>query len=194
MPGFRAGKNEHKMGLHGSITSELIFEDCRVPADNILGKEGEGFKQSLQVLDGGRISIGAMAVGLGQAALEAAIAYSKERVQFGRPIAEFEAIQWMIADSTTEIEAARLMVYRAAYLKDRGKPFTKEAAMAKLFTSEAAERSCFRAIQIHGGYGYSREYPVERYYRDNRLTQIGEGTSEIQRLVIARQLLGSLKG
>lgn len=188
-PGFTAGKNEPKMGLKGSITSQLFFENCRVPAENILGDPAEGFVQFMKTLDGGRISIGAMALGLGRAALEAAIAYAKERHAFGQSIANFQAIQWMIADSSTELEAARLLLYQAAALKDAGKRYTKEAAMAKLFASEAAERACFRAIQIHGGYGYSREYPVERYYRDNRLTEIGEGTSEIQRLVIARQVL-----
>jgi len=188
-PGFAAGKNEPKMGLKGSITSQLFFENCRVPAENVLGDPAEGFVQFMKTLDGGRISIGAMALGLGRAALEAAIAYAKERHAFGQSIANFQAIQWMIADSSTELEAARLLLYQAAALKDAGKRYTKEAAMAKLFASEAAERACFRAIQIHGGYGYSREYPVERYYRDNRLTEIGEGTSEIQRLVIARQVL-----
>ncbi len=188
-PGFRPGRDEDKMGLKGSVTSQLFFEDCRVPKQNLLGKPGEGYKQFLITLDGGRISIGAMALGLAQGALEAAVKYSKERVQFGQPIARFQAIQWMIADMATEIEAARLMVYRAAQLKDKGVRFTKEAAMAKLFASEAAERACFKAIQIHGGYGYVKEYDVERIYRDNRLTTIGEGTSEIQRLVIARQVL-----
>jgi alkylation response protein AidB-like acyl-CoA dehydrogenase len=188
-PGFRPGRDEDKMGLRGSVTSQLFFEDCRVPKDNLLGKPGEGFKQFLITLDGGRISIGAMALGLAQGAMEAAVKYSKQRVQFGQPIANFQAIQWMLADMATEIDAARLLVYRAAQLKDKGVRFTKEAAMAKLFASEAAERACFKAIQIHGGYGYTREYDVERIYRDNRLTTIGEGTSEIQRLVIARQVL-----
>jgi len=190
-PGFTVGKIEDKMGLRACLTSQLFFEDCRIPKENLLGVEGEGFRQILQVLDGGRISIGAMALGLGQAALEAAIGYAKERHQFGRPIANFQAVQWMIADSATELEAARLLLYKAACREDEGKRFTQEGAMAKLFASEAAERACFNAIQIHGGYGYTKDYPVERYYRDNRLTQIGEGTSEIQRLVIARQLLGS---
>jgi len=189
-PGFRPGRDEEKMGLKGSLTSQLFFEDCRVPKENLLGQPGEGYKQFLITLDGGRISIGAMAVGLAQGALDASIKYSKERVQFGQPIARFQAIQWMIADMATEIEAARWMVYRAAWLKDKGVRFTKEAAMAKLYASEAAERACFKAIQIHGGYGYMKEYNVERIYRDNRLTTIGEGTSEIQRLVIARQVLG----
>jgi butyryl-CoA dehydrogenase len=191
-PGFVPGKNEPKMGLKGSVTSALSLENCRVPAESLLGKEGEGFKQMLITLDGGRISIGAMALGLAQAALDEAVGYAKERVQFGQPIAKFQAIQWMIADMATEIDAARLMVYRAAAMKDAGVPFTKEAAMAKLFASEVAERAAFKAVQIHGGYGYSREYPVERIYRDQRLCSIGEGTSEIQRLVIARQILGSL--
>jgi butyryl-CoA dehydrogenase len=190
-PGFRVGREEDKMGLRGSVTSELIFENCRVPKENLLGKEGEGYKQFLITLDGGRIGIGAMAVGLGMAALEAAAKYAKERVQFGQPIAEFQAIQWMIADMATELEAARLLVLRAAWLKDQGQRFTKEAAMAKLFASEAAVRACYKAIQIHGGYGYTKDYPVERFYRDARLTTIGEGTSEIQRLVIARHILES---
>jgi butyryl-CoA dehydrogenase len=191
-PGFISGKNEPKMGLKGSVTSALSLENCRVPAETLLGKEGEGFRQMLVTLDGGRISIGAMALGLAQAAFDEAVGYAKERVQFGQPIAKFQAIQWMIADMATEIDAARLMVYRAAAKKDAGVPFTKEAAMAKLYASEVAERAAFKALQIHGGYGYSREYPVERIYRDQRLCSIGEGTSEIQRLVIARQILGSL--
>jgi len=191
-PGFRPGRDEQKMGLRGSVTSQLFFEDCRVPKDHLLGQLGEGFKQFLITLDGGRISIGAMALGLAQGAFDAAVKYAKERQQFGQPIARFQAIQWMIADMATEIDAARLLVYRAAQLKDQGVRYTKEAAMAKLFASEAAERACFKAIQIHGGYGYIEEYDVERIYRDNRLTTIGEGTSEIQRLVIARQVLGKV--
>ncbi|MGQ9457198.1 MAG: acyl-CoA dehydrogenase [Anaerolineae bacterium] len=191
-PGFRPGRDEVKMGLRGSVTSELFFEDCRIPADHILGEPGQGFKQFLTTLDEGRISIGAMALGLAQAAFEASVRYSKERVQFGQPIAKFQAIQWMLADTATELDAARLLVYRAAWLKDQGREFVKEAAMAKLFASEVAERACYRAIQIHGGYGYMREYGVERLYRDQRLCAIGEGTSEIQRLVIARQVLGRL--
>jgi alkylation response protein AidB-like acyl-CoA dehydrogenase len=189
-PGFRPGRDEDKMGLCGSITSELFFEDCRIPKENLLGNEGDGFKQFLITLDAGRIGIGAMALGLAQAAFEAALKYSQEREQFGQPICNFQAIQWMLADMATEIDAARLMVYRAAWLKDQGVRFTKEAAMAKLYASEVAERVCFNAIQIHGGYGYTREYDVERFYRDQRLCTIGEGTSEIQRLVIARVLLG----
>ena len=192
MEGFIPGKNEPKMGLKGSVTSALTLEDCRVPAKNLLGAEGEGFKQMLITLDAGRISIGAMALGLGQAALDEATRYAKERVQFGQPIATFQAIQWMIADMATELDAARLMVYRAAARKDAGLRFTKEAAMAKLYASQVAEQAAYKAVQIHGGYGYSREYPVERIYRDQRLCAIGEGTSEIQRLVIARQVLGKL--
>ena len=191
-PGFIPGKNEPKMGLKGSVTSALSLENCRVPAENLLGKEGEGFKQMLITLDGGRISIGAMALGLAQAACDEAIRYAKERVQFGQPIARFQAIQWMIADMATEIDAARLMVYRAAAMKDAGVRYTKEAAMAKLYASEVAERAAFKTVQIHGGYGYSREYPVERIYRDQRLCSIGEGTSEIQTLAIARQILGRI--
>jgi len=189
-PGFTPGREEEKMGLRGSLTSQLFLENCRVPAANLLGNEGDGFKYALATLDSGRIGIGAMSVGLAQAALEASLRYAKERVQFGQPIANFQAIQWMLADMGTQIEAARLLVYRAAALKDKGQRFTKEAAMAKLFASEMAERACHKAIQIHGGYGYVREYAVERFYRDVRLCEIGEGTSEVQRLVIARQLLG----
>ncbi len=189
-PGFSVGKREDKFGLRACPTSQLFYEDCRIPKENLLGEEGRGFQQILEVLDGGRISIGAMALGLGQAALEASIEYAKERHQFGRPIADFQAIQWMIADAATRMDAARLLVRKAAYLEDQGKRFTKEAAMGKLFASEAAELACYNAMQIYAGYGYTKDYPVERYYRDNRLTQIGEGTSEIQRLVIARQVLG----
>jgi len=193
--GFRPGRDEEKMGLKGSVTSELFFEDCRIPKENLLGEEGEGFKQFLIILDGGRVAIGAMALGLAQGAFEKAVAYSKEREQFGQPIANFQAIQWMIADMATEIDAARLLIYRAAWLKDegvstsKGVRFTREAAIAKLYASETAERVCRKAIQIHGGYGYMKEYDVERMYRDQRLCTIGEGTSEIQRLVIARQVL-----
>ena len=191
-PGFEPGKDEPKMGLKGSVTSQLYLRDCLVPDDALLGEMGKGLKQMLIILDGGRISIAAMALGLGRAALEAAVAYSKERYSFGKPIAEFQAIQWKLADCATQLEAARLVILHAAALKDQGKRFSQEAAMAKLFASEAAEKACFESIQIHGGMGYSREFPVERYYRDNRLTEIGEGTSEIQRLVIARQILAEL--
>ncbi|HEX8684137.1 MAG TPA: acyl-CoA dehydrogenase [Ardenticatenaceae bacterium] len=188
-PGYTIGRNEPKMGLKGSVTSSLFFENVRVPDSRRVGPVGQGFVQFMKTLDGGRISIGAMALGLGRAALEKSVAYAKEREAFGRPIADFQAIQHKFADMAMELEAARLMLYQAATLKDQGKPFSKEAAMAKLFASEAAERATFQAIQIHGGMGYSREYPVERYYRDNRLTEIGEGTSEIMRLVIAREVL-----
>ncbi len=187
--GFIPGKDEPKMGLKGSITSQLFFEDCRIPAENVLGEIGRGFKQMLIVLDGGRISIGAMALGLGVAALDAAVGYAKERHAFGQAIANYQAIQWKLADSATLLEASRLLILQAAWRKDNKLPFSQEAAMAKLFASEAAEKACFEAIQVYGGYGYSREYPVERYYRDNRLTEIGEGTSEILRMVIARNVL-----
>ncbi len=180
---------EKKMGLKGSPTHAVFYRDVRLPKEYLLGKMGDGLRQTLQVLDGGRIGIAALSVGLAQAALEEALQYAKERKAFGVPIAEQQAIQWMLADAATEIHAARMMVYYAAWLKDHGRRYTKEAAMAKLFASEMAERVCRNAIQIHGGYGYSREYPVERIYRDARLMTIGEGTSEIQRLVIARQLL-----
>ena len=189
-PGFSIGRMEEKMGLHASRTGELLFEDCRIPADQLLGTEGEGDKLFLRTLDGGRIGIGAMALGLSQAAFEAASAYSKQREQFGRPIAAFQGVAFMIADMATEIDAARLLVYRAAWLKDQGKPYSTEAAMAKLFASEVASRVTNAAIQVHGGYGYITEYKVERYLRDAKLTEIGEGTSQIQRLVIARNLLG----
>lgn len=189
-PGFHQGRDEKKMGLKGSVTSELFFEDCRIPAENLLGDQNEGFKQFLVTLDAGRVAIAAMATGLAQGAFEKAVAYARERVQFGQAIARFQAIQWMIAEMATEIEAARLLVYRAAWLKEQGAQFTKEASMAKLFATETSERVCRKAIQIHGGYGYVREYEVERMYRDQRLCAIGEGTNEIQRLVIARHVLG----
>jgi alkylation response protein AidB-like acyl-CoA dehydrogenase len=189
-PGFTMGRDEKKMGLKGSVTSELFFENCRVPAENLLGKENEGFKQFMTTLDAGRVAISAMAVGLAQGAFDKAVAYAQEREQFGKPIAKFQAIQWMIAEMATEIEAARLLVNRAAWLRENGRRFTKEAAMAKLFCTEVSERVCHKAIQIHGGYGYVREYEVERMYRDQRLCSIGEGTNQIQRLVIARQVLG----
>jgi alkylation response protein AidB-like acyl-CoA dehydrogenase len=188
-PGLRIGPPEKKMGLHGSPTHAVTYENVHVPLDNLVGEEGRGLQQALATLDGGRISIGALAVGLAQAAFEYARDYARERHAFGQRIADFEAIQWMLADAATEIEAARTLVYRAAWLKDQGRPYTKEAAMAKLFATEMAERVCRNAIQIFGGYGYSREYPVERIYRDARLMTIGEGTSEIQRLVIARHVL-----
>ncbi len=188
-PGFDIGKVEHKLGIRASNTAELAFQDCRVPAANLLGGEGAGFKVGLGTLDGGRIGIAAQAVGIGRAALEAAIAYAKEREQFGKPIATFQAIQWMIADSATELDAARLLYLRASQVKDSGGRFSSEAAMAKLFASEAASRAADRAIQIHGGYGYSTEYAPERHYRDARITRIYEGTSEVMRMVIAGGLL-----
>jgi butyryl-CoA dehydrogenase len=187
--GLTIHSKEKKMGVRGLPTHALTCEDVHVPAENLLGEEGRGFQQAMMTLDGGRIGIGALSLGLAQAALEEAVRYAKERSTFGKLIAEHQAIQWMIANMATEIEAARTLVYRAAWLKDQGRPFTKEAAMAKLFASEAAERSAFKAIQIHGGYGYSSEYPVERIYRDQRLMTIGEGTSEVQRLVISRRVL-----
>jgi alkylation response protein AidB-like acyl-CoA dehydrogenase len=189
-PGFSIGRMEEKMGLHASNTGELIFEDCRVPAENILGAEGEGDKLFLKTLDGGRIGIASMALGLAQAAYEAASAYAKERRQFDRPIGSFQGVAFKIADMAMNIDAARLMTYRAAWLKDCGKPYTTEAAMAKLHASEVARDVTNDAIQVHGGYGYITEYKVERYLRDAKLTEIGEGTSEIQRMVIARNLLG----
>jgi butyryl-CoA dehydrogenase len=188
-PGLTIAPPEKKMGLMGSPTHAVTYENVSVPLDNLLGEEGRGLAQTLQILDGGRISIGALSVGLAQAAFEDAIQYAKERVAFGKPIADQQAIQWMLADAATEIQSARLMVYHAAWRKGEGKPYTKEASMAKLFATEMAERVCRNAIQIHGGYGYSREFSVERIYRDARLMTIGEGTSEIQRLVIARIIL-----
>jgi alkylation response protein AidB-like acyl-CoA dehydrogenase len=188
-PGLTLHAPEKKMGLKASPTQMLTFDQVHVPADHLLGEEGRGLQQTLQTLDNGRISIGALSVGLAQGAFEEAVRYAKQREAFGQKIADFQAIQWMIADAALEIDAARLLVYRAAWLKDHGKPFTKEAAMAKLIASEVAEKTCFNAIQIHGSYGYSAEFPVERMYRDQRLMSIGEGTSQIQRLVIARRVL-----
>jgi alkylation response protein AidB-like acyl-CoA dehydrogenase len=195
-PGFRAGKKENKLGTRASDTSEMIFGDCRVPADNLLGKEGEAFSNILQVLDGGRISIAAMALGMAQGAFDAAVRYAKERKQFAQPIANFEAIQFKLADMATEIAAARLLVYRAAWLADQSIAaggsirFTQESSMAKLFASEVGVRVANEAVQIFGGYGFTKDYPVEKFYRDAKLCTIGEGTSEIQRLVIARRVLG----
>ncbi len=189
-PGFRIGKNEEKMGQRGSCTNEIYLEDCPIPRNALLGREGDGFKIAMMALDGGRIGIGSMAVGIGWAAIDYASEYARNRVQFGRPIASFQAIQWMLADSFTEIEAARLMVLRAAYLKEQGRHFTREASMAKLLATETANRVCYKALQILGGYGYVKEYPLERYTRDCRVTTLYEGTSEIQRLVIAREILG----
>src|SRR5580765_396973 len=189
-PGMRAGKKENKLGMRASDTSEVVFEDCRVPAGHLLGDEGQGFINTLQVLDAGRIGIAALSVGLAQGAYEAARQYAKERRQFGQPIASFQAIQWKLADNATRIEAARLLTYRAAYLKDRGVRTTRESSMAKLFASEIAVKAADDCVQIHGGYGFVKDYPAEKFFRDVKLLTIGEGTSEIQRLVIARQLLG----
>jgi butyryl-CoA dehydrogenase len=183
------GKVERKMGLLASSTCEVLLEDCRVPRENLLGARGEGFKVALSTLDGGRIGIAAQAVGIARAALEESVAYAKERRQFGRPIAEFQAIQWKIADMATRIEAARLLALRAAWLRDQGKRCTVEASMAKLFASETAMFAAHQGVQIFGGYGYIKDYPVERYFRDAKITEIYEGTSEIQRMVIARNLL-----
>jgi len=187
-PGFKVGQLEDKLGLRGSRTAELIFEDCHVPKENILGEKDKGFYGVMDTLDCGRTAVGAMSVGIARGALEDSIAYAKQREQFGRPIGKFQAIQWMIADMATEIDAARLLVYRAAYLEDNNMSFSKEAAIAKLFASEIAMRATRNAIQIHGGYGYMRDRPLERYFRDIKLCQIGEGTSEIQRIVIAKRL------
>ncbi len=195
-PGFRPGKKENKLGLRASDTSEVVFTDCRVPAENLLGREGEGFVNCLQILDGGRISIASLGLGMAQGAYESALRYAKERKQFGKPIAEFQAIQFKLADMATQIEAARLLTYRAAWLADRaaatanGARITREASMAKLYAGEVAVRVANEAVQIHGGYGFIKDYPAEKFYRDVKLCTIGEGTSEIQRLVIARQLLG----
>ncbi|WHZ56570.1 acyl-CoA dehydrogenase family protein [Metabacillus hrfriensis] len=187
-PGFKVIDNYEKMGLNSSNTTELILEDVVVPAENLLGKKGNGFRQFLMTLDGGRIGIGAMAVGIAQAAFEKALAYSKERKQFGKTLSEFQAIQFKLADMAMKIDLARTMVYKAAWLKDQGKPFTKEASFCKLFASEMCTEVTNQAIQIHGGYGYMKEYHVERYLRDAKLLEIGEGTSEVQRMVIARQI------
>jgi alkylation response protein AidB-like acyl-CoA dehydrogenase len=187
--GFRAGKKENKLGLRASDTAELIFEDCLVPAENLLGKEGDGFIDAMQVLDGGRISIAALSLGMAEGAYDSALKYSKQRKQFGKAISEFQAIQWKLADMATEIEAARLLTLRAASMKDAGLKTTLESSMAKLYASEVAVRCANEGVQIHGGYGFIKDYPAEKYYRDVKLCTIGEGTSEIQRLVIARQLL-----
>ncbi len=190
-PGFRPGKKENKLGMRASDTSEVIFSDCHVAAENLLGPEGEGFISSLKILDGGRISIAALALGMAQGALDAATKYAKQRKQFGKAISEFQAIQFKLADMATEVEAARLLVYQAAWLADQKKArFTRESSMAKLFASEVAVRVANECVQIHGGYGFIKDYPAEKYYRDVKLCTIGEGTSEIQKLVIARQLLG----
>jgi alkylation response protein AidB-like acyl-CoA dehydrogenase len=187
--GFRSGKKENKLGLRASDTSELIFEDCELPAENLLGQEGHGFVDAMKVLDGGRISIAALALGIAQGAYEAALKYSKERKQFGQPISQFQAIAFKLADLATEIDAARLLTYRAAAMKDAGMKTTLESSMAKLYASEVAVKCANEGVQIHGGYGFIKDYPAEKFYRDVKLCTIGEGTSEIQRLVIARQIL-----
>jgi len=187
--GFRPGKKENKLGLRASDTAEMIFEDCAIPAENLLGKEGDGFIDAMRVLDGGRISIAALSLGMAQGAYEAALKYAKERRQFGKAIGEFQAIQWKLADMATEIDAARLLTMRAASMKDAGMKTTLESSMAKLYASEVAVKCANEGVQIHGGYGFIKDYPAEKYYRDVKLCTIGEGTSEIQRLVIARQLL-----
>jgi len=187
-PGFKVGQLEDKLGLRGSGTAELIIEDCRVPKESLLGEEDMGFIGAMNILDRGRTAIGAMAVGIARGAFEDSVEYAQQRQQFGRPIGKFQAIQWKIADMATEIDAARLLVYRAAFMEDQNVRFTKEAAMAKLFASEMAMRATRNAIQVYGGYGFTRDYPLERYFRDIKLCEIGEGTSEVQRMVIARQL------
>ncbi len=187
--GFRAGKKENKLGLRASDTSELVFEDCEIPAENLVGAEGEGFVDAMRVLDGGRISIAALSLGIGRGALDAALKYVKERRQFGKAIAEFQGIQWKLADMATELDAARLLTQRAAVLKDAGRKVTRESSMAKLFASEVAVHICNEAVQLFGGYGFIKDYPVEKFYRDVKLCTIGEGTSEIQRMVIAREIL-----
>jgi len=189
MQGFSAGKKENKLGMRACETSQLIFENCKVPTENLIGKEGEGFIQSMQILEGGRISIAALSIGLAQGCLIESLKYSQERKQFGKPLAAFQATQFKLADMKTNIDAARLLTFRAAYLKDNGKKNNREAAIAKLFASEIAEKASSEAVQIHGGYGFVKDYPVEKFYRDVKLCTIGEGTSEIQRIVIARDLL-----
>lgn len=191
MNGFTVGKKENKLGMRCSDTATLLFENVRVPEENVIGNAGDGFKQALKVLDGGRIGIAALSLGIAQAALEASVKYAKERQQFGKPIAEFQAIQWKLADMATEINAARLLTWRAAWLKMQGKPITLAASQAKYFASEAAVRATNEAVQIHGGYGFIKDFPVEKFYRDVKLMTIGEGTSEVQKMVIARNVLSS---
>ena len=188
-PGFTVGKHENKLGIRASSTVELVFEDCFVPEENRLGNEGDGFKIALSAIDASRVTVGAQALGIAQGAFDKALTYAKERQQFGQPIANFQAIQWMLADMATQIDAARLLTYRAAYLQDKGQPFVKEASMAKVFAAEASSFVTNKAIQIYGGYGYVKEYPLERYLRDAKITEIYEGTSEMQRMTIARQLI-----
>ncbi len=189
MPGFQAGKKEDKLGIRAADTSELVFEDVHVPAENLLGKENEGYRGAMAILDGGRVSIAGFSLGIAAGALEASLKYAKERIQFDQPIANFQAIQWMLADGFTELEAARLLTLRAAFLEDQGKKIPKESAMAKLYASELAVRASSNAVQILGGYGFTKDYPVEKFYRDSKLATIGEGTSEIQRWIIAQKVL-----
>lgn len=189
MEGFYVGKKEDKLGIRAADTAELIFEDVKVPAENLIGEEGEGYRQAMAILDGGRVSIAGFSLGIAAGALESALQYAKERVQFDQPIANFQAIQWMLADGFTELEAARLLTYRAAFLEDQGKKIPKESAMAKLYASELAVRASSMAVQVHGGYGFTKDYPVEKFYRDSKLATIGEGTSEIQRWIIAQKVL-----
>jgi len=188
-PGFSTGTIEQKMGIRGSVQAELVFENMEVPEENLIGKEGRGFGIAMATLDGGRIGIASQALGIAQAAYEESVKYAKEREQFGKPIAKFQAIQWFIADMATEIDAARLLVYKAAFDKWQGKPYTVSAAMAKFFASDIAMNATRNAIQIHGGYGFTKEYPVERFYRDAKITEIYEGTTEVQKMVIAGNLL-----
>jgi hypothetical protein len=190
-PGFKVGRKENKLGMRASDTGEVLFQDCRLPPENMLGERGNGFIDSMKVLDGGRISIAALSVGIAQGAYEAALSYSKQRRQFGKPIAEFQAIRYKLADMATEIEASRLLTYRACWLADHRQPVTKASSMAKLFASETAVRVSNEALQVHGGYGFIKDYPVEKFYRDAKLMTIGEGTSEVQRLVISREILKS---
>jgi alkylation response protein AidB-like acyl-CoA dehydrogenase len=189
MPGFTSGKKENKLGMRASETAELIFDNCRIPDANRLGKVGDGFVQSMKILDGGRISIGALSLGIAKGAYEAALKYSKERHQFGKPISEFQGISFKLADMATEIEASELLLHKAAFLKQQNKPVTTMGAMAKMYASEVCVRVANEAVQIHGGYGYTKDYPVEKFYRDSKLCTIGEGTTEIQKLVISRNLL-----
>jgi alkylation response protein AidB-like acyl-CoA dehydrogenase len=191
-PGFSADKKENKLGLRASDTSSLVLDNCRIPQENLLGQIDRGFYDTMEVLDGGRISIATLALGIARGALEESVKYSKEREQFGKPICEFQGVQWMLVDMATEIDAARLLIHRAAWLKDNKLPVSRESAMAKYYAAEIGMRACTLAIQVHGGYGYTKDYPVERYFRDVKLCQIGEGTSEIQKVVIAKSLLKNL--
>jgi butyryl-CoA dehydrogenase len=188
-PGYSVGKLEHKMGIHGSSTAELVFENCKIPASNLLGETGKGIRYALESIDASRVTVAAQALGIAQAAFDDALAYAQTRIQFGKPLCQHQAIQWMLADMATQIDAARMMVYRAAWLKDKGVHFVKEAAMAKLFAGEVSSLVTNKALQIHGGYGYCRDYPMERYLRDAKITEIYEGTSEMQRMTIARALI-----